>query len=177
MRLHLQADRRWTEEPVSTTRVRVSRRIGAEPTSTALLLAGPTALELWPGVRRVGEVGGRALVEAELQLSQTVLERSPTAAAVIAHPPRRTPTSFVTRFAWTGPGLPVTDGVLTLSYAPGLERLREVSRPVSSATEAELVLDADGLSESRMDEQALTGMAEGFLANLARAAERRRSAA
>ena len=162
---------------MSSTRVRVTRRISAEPTSTALLLAGPTALELWPGVRRVGEVGGRALVEAELPVSQAEFERSPTAAAVTARPPHRTPTAFVTRFDWTGPGLPVTRGVLTLSYAPVMQALREVPRPARSTTVAELVLDADGLQQSRMDEQALIGMAEGFLGNLARAAERRRSAA
>ena len=147
------------------TRLRVVRRICADPTSTALLLAGPTALELWPGVRRVGEVGGRALVEAELAEP----ERLPTAASVRARPPRRTPTAFVTRFSWTGPDLPVTEGVLTLTYAPGGEG--------TPSTSAELVLDVEGLDASRLDAAALTGMAEGFLANLARAAEDRRRAA
>ena len=146
-----------------STRTRVSRRIGADPTSTALLLAGPAALELWPGVRRVGEVGGRALVELE----QT--EPAPTAAAVRALPPQRTPTSFVTRFAWTGPGLPVTDGVLTLGYAPGGDG--------APTTQAVLTLHSTGLAESRIDVPALVAMAEGFLANLARAAESRSRAA
>ena len=86
-----------------TVRLRVTRRICADPTSTALLLAGPTALELWPGVRRVGDVGGRALVEAELALARSERDRVPTAASVHARPPRRTPTAFVTRFSWTGP--------------------------------------------------------------------------
>ena len=143
-----------------STRTRVSRRIGADPTSTALLLAGPAALELWPGVRRVGEVGGRALVE---------LEPVPTAASVRALPPQRTPTSFVTRFAWTGPGLPVTDGVLTLGYAPGGDG--------TPTTQAVLTLHSTGLAQSRLDAAALTAMADGFLANLARAAESRSRAA
>lgn len=149
-----------------TTRTRVVRRIGADPTSTALLLAGPAAMELWPGVRRVGEVGGRILVEAELDPDR---EHVPTAASVRALPPRRTPTSFVTRFAWTGPGLPVTDGTLTLAYAPGADG--------APATQAALELDSADVVGSRVDEATLTAMAEGFLANLARAAESRNRAA
>ena len=150
----------------ATTRIRVVRRIGADPTSTALLLAGPAAMELWPGVRRVGEVGGRILVEAELDPDR---ERMPTAASVRALPPRRTPTSFITRFTWTGPGLPVTDGTLTLAYAPGVDG--------APATSAALDLDSADVVGSRVDEATLTAMAEGFLANLARAAESRNRAA
>ena len=145
-----------------TTRTRVVRRIGADPTSTALLLAGPMALELWPGVRLVGEAGGRVLVEA-------ALDAVPTAASVRALPPQRTPTSFVTRFAWTGPGLPVTEGTLTLAYAPGADG--------APSTHASLVLDSTGVVGSRVDVPALTAMAEEFLANLARAAESRNRAA
>ena len=151
------------------TRIRAVRRIGADPTSTALLLAGPAALELWPGVRRVGEVGGRALVEAELEVARQEGERVPTAASVRALPPQRTPTSFVTRFAWTGPGLPGTDGTLTLAYAPGADG--------APSTHAALTLDSDGLESSRVDAAALEAMAAGFLANLARAAESRNRAA
>jgi hypothetical protein len=146
------------------THIRAARRIGADPTSTALLLAGPAAMELWPGVRLVGEVGGRTLVEAELAAAPT-----PTAASVRARPPRRTPTSFVTRFAWTGPGLPITEGTLTLTYASGADG--------APSTHAELVLDSSGLGGSRLDQSALTAMAEQFLANLAGAAESRSRAA
>ena len=152
-----------------STRIRVVRRICADPTSTALLLAAPAALELWPGVRRVGEVGGRALVEAELELVRSERDRIATAASVRAQPPRRTPTSFVTRFAWTGPGLPVTDGVLTLAYAPGADG--------TPSTHAALELDSRGVEDSRLDAAALRAMAEEFLANLARAAESRSRAA
>ena len=147
---------------LTRTRTRAVRRIGAEPTSTALLLAGPAALELWPGVRRVGEVGGRALVEAEVAAT-------PTAASVRALPPQRTPTSFVTRFAWTGPGLPVTEGTLTLAYAPGADG--------TPSTYAALTLDSEGVEDSRIDARALQAMADGFLGNLARAAESRSRAA
>lgn len=149
--------------------LRVARRICADPTSTALLLAGPTALELWPGVRRVGEVGGRALVETELTGATREGRPLPTAASVTARPPHRTPTAFVTHFSWTGPDLPVASGVLTLTYAPGGEG--------TPSTAASLVLEVEGLQHSRLDDAALTAMADGFLANLARAAELRRSAA
>lgn len=152
-------------QDIRATRIRVHRRIDADPTSTALLLAGPSAMELWPGVRRVGEVDGRALVETELTGESAPV---PTAACVRALPPRRTPTSFVTRFAWFGPGLPGTEGVLTLGYAPGAG---------VPSTRAELVLDSDQLERSRLSRDSLAVMAEGFLANLAHAAESRSRAA
>ena len=153
----------------ATTRTKAVRRIGADPTSTALLLAAPAALELWPGVRRVGEVGGRALVEAVLTAGPADAEPLPTAASVRALPPQRTPTSFVTRFAWTGPGLPVTDGTLTLAYAPGADG--------TPSTFAALTLDSAGLEGSRVGAGTLQAMADGFLDNLARAAESRSRAA
>ncbi len=143
---------------MSSIRTRAQRRIDADPTSTALLLAGPSALELWPGLRRVGEVGGRVLVE---------LGQPTTAASVTARPPVRTPTAFVTRFAWTGPDLPATAGVLTLTYARGR---------ATPATRAELVLDSTGLETSRLDEDTLGRLASTFLDNLASAAESRRAA-
>ena len=162
---------------MNSIRTRAERQIAADPTSTALLLAGPSALELWPGVRRLGEVGGRVLVEVDAPGAAgteadrgTGADRGPgpvTAASVTAPPPRRTPTAFGTRFAWTGPDLPGTDGVLTLTYAPG------EGRP---STRAELVLDSTGLESSRLDEAGLARMAQAFLANLGEAAESRRAA-
>lgn len=149
-----------TPRPEHVT-IRSSRRIAADPTSTALLLTGPAALELWPGVTRVGDVGRLALVEAELPSARR------TAATVRALPPRRTPTAFVTRFAWSGPDLPGTSGELRLSYAAG----------DGPTTLAELVLDSDGLSDSSLDGPALQELAGGFLANLSRAAEVRSRAA
>jgi hypothetical protein len=134
-------------------RTRVERRIAADPTSTALLLAGPGALELWPGVRRVGAVADRVLVEAEIPQ-----QRLSTAATVRVEPPRRTPTSYVTRFEWVGPSLPRTSGELTLSYG-------------DAATEAVLVLDTEAEASLPLQE-----LAEGFLDNLARLAESRSSA-
>lgn len=145
-----------------TTRTRTTERIAADPTSTALLLTGPAALELWPGVRRVGDAGGLALVETDLPSERR------TAATVRALPPRRTPTAFVTRFQWSGPDLPGTTGELRLSYARGEE---------APATLAELVLTSDGLEDTELDAEVLTALAQGFLGNLRRAAEERSSAA
>lgn len=149
---------------MSSTRITLVRRICADPASTALLLAGPTALELWPGVRRVAAVDGRVLVEAELDNPP---RGGAVAASVTAGSPRRTPTSFVSHFAWTGPEVPVTTGVLTLTYVLG---------EGSPSTCVELVLDAVGIEVSRVDDRELTGMAEAFLANLARTVEARRAA-
>jgi hypothetical protein len=156
-------------ETPAPVRTRVTRRITADPTSTALLLAGPTALDLWPGVRRVGESDGRLLVEAEVAEGPSQPERRPTSATVRALPPRRTPTAYVTRFGWSGPELPGTSGQLTLAYAPTGD-----GTPV---THAVLTLDSTGLEDSRLDQLTLATMAEGFLANLARAAEARSRAA
>src|SRR4051812_48463354 len=154
-------------------RVHVVRRIAADPTSTALLLSGPTALELWPGVRRVGDEHGHVLVEAALPVAADA--EPPTAAATVrALPPRRTPTSFVIRFDFTGDGVPRTAGELTLAAAPGSGS--------GACTEADLRLDyvpATGraaLAGHRAG-GVLRAMAEGFLRNLADAAERRSHAA
>ena len=73
----------------------------------------------------------------------------------------------MTHFAWTGPDLPVTQGLLTLTYAHG---------DGLPSTHAELVLESEGLAESRIDQAGLTAMAVGFLTNLASAAESRRAA-
>jgi hypothetical protein len=149
-------------EPGTATRTRVARRIAADPTSTALLLAGPTALELWPGLRRVAEVSGRVVVETDIR-------DAARAASVRALPPQRTPTSYLTRFEWAGPGLPATAGELTLSYAP--------ARDGEIGTTAELVLTSSGFEGTVLDARTLARMAEGFLANLAQAAELRNRAA
>jgi len=150
------------QDPGTATRTQVSRRISADPTSTALLLAGPTALELWPGLRRVAEVSGRVVVEADIR-------DTARAASVRALPPQRTPTSYLTRFEWAGPGLPATTGELTLEYAP--------VQGGEIATTAQLVLTSSGFEGTDLDEATLEEMARGFLANLAHAAEIRNRAA
>ena len=152
--------------------VRAERLIEADPTSAALLLAGPTAIDLWPGVRRTGDTSAHVVAEATVP---TLRADRPVRVAVRALPPRRTLMAYVTRFEFSGEGLPTTTGVLTLTYEPrgGGE----------SATSALLRLDwsaRDG--EGRwMDRlvagRALREMAEAFLDNLAAAAEERSRAA
>jgi hypothetical protein len=142
--------------------ITVDRVIAADPTSTALLLAGPTALDLWPGVTRVGGVSGRLLVSAD------VPALAPRCARVLvrAVPPRRLPTSYVTRFSFGGDGLPETEGSVTLTYADrGTLALLTLAWP------------ADPSVEGRRVTAAFRAMAEGFLANLATAAEERSDAA
>jgi hypothetical protein len=146
-------------------RTRVSRRIAADPTSTALLLAGPTAVDLWPGARRVGEQDGGVLVEAEVPGPEP--DGGPTRLTVLAQPPRRTPTAYVTRFEWSGASLPAVSGRLTLAYAPTGD-----GTPVTHA-----VLELDPEEDDSYRGRTLATMAEGFLANLARAAETRNRAA
>ena len=146
-----------------SARIRAERRICADPTSTALLLAGPAVVDLWPGVRRVGAVDGRVLVEAEIPA-----QRLSTAATVRVDPPRRTPTSFVTSFEWVGPALPRTTGELTLSYAAGDE---------GPTTAASLVLDREDAASGALSEPALQALADAFLDNLRELAESRSRAA
>jgi hypothetical protein len=154
-----------TREPGTATRTQVTRRIAADPTSTALLLAGPTALELWPGLRRVAEVSGRVVVETDIQ-------DAARAASVRALPPQRTPTAYLTRFEWAGPGLPATTGELTLTHAPA-----EAGGDGEIGTAAELVLVSSGFEGTVLDADTLERMAHGFLANLAETAELRNRAA
>ena len=156
-----------------TFRVTVRRRISADPTSTALLLAAPSACELWPGVHRVGEVPEGLLVETVLPGPPDVPDRT-TTAIVRALPPRRTPVTFVSHFEVTGTGLPETSGRLHLSYTDCSD---------STCTLAELTLQCAPPAEG----VALLGwshattlferMADGFLDNLAVAAEQRSHAA
>lgn len=144
-------------------RTRATRRIEADPTSTALLLAGPTAVDLWPGVRRTGEERGCVLVSVPSPSPAGVDVRL----QVRALPPLRTPTAYVSRFAWEGDGVPPVTARLTLAYLP--------TGSGTPATHALLELDAD--DDAPYGGSLLTGMAEGFLANLARAAETRNRAA
>ena len=145
-----------TPEP---TRTRVVLRIAADPSSTALLLAGPEAVELWPGVRRAGRAG---------RLVSATAAAGP-AATVEAGLPRRTPTSYVLDFTWRGPGLPPASGTLRLAYAPS------ASGPAD--THAVLELACPDLDGSGVDGARLRALGDAFLANLARAAEGRADAA
>lgn len=142
----------------------VERVIAADPTSTALLLAGPTAFDLWPGVTRVAPGLVDAAVPALVARAARVRVR--------ALPPRRLPTSYVTRFSFSGDGLPATEGAVTLSYAAA------DGVPVATGAALSLTWEPAGTAAERARvTAAFRGMAGGFLANLAAAAEARADAA
>ena len=144
--------------------ITVDRVIAADPTSTALLLAGPTAFDLWPGVTRLGRDVVAASVPALVPAAAQVRVR--------ALPPRRLPTSYVTRFGFSGEGLPATQGTVTLAYAMA------AGVPVATAATLTLTYEADGAPVDRARvAAAFRGMAVGFLDNLAAAAEDRVHAA
>ncbi len=69
-------------------RISVTRTIAADPTSTALLIAGPTATESW----------------------------AHSSATLRVQTPWRTPTDYVSRLVIGGPALPDASGLLTLGY-------------------------------------------------------------
>jgi hypothetical protein len=142
--------------------IRVHRVIAAGPASVALLLAGSTALDLWPGVTRVAGEPGFVSAEVPALVAHAARVR------VRARRPRRQPASYVTRFAFTGDGLAATEGEL---------RFRDAG---SLATDAVLTLtwsgDGSAVERSRVT-AAFRAMAGGFLANLAAVAEARSDAA
>ena len=94
--------------------IRVTRLIAADPTGTALLLAGRTALDLWPGATRLAHAPVRD---------------------VVVEPPRRLPTAYVTTFRFTGEGLPDAGGTVTLTRSWAGEH---------PATDADLALTWEG---------------------------------
>jgi hypothetical protein len=146
--------------------ITVERAIAADPTGTALLLAGPTAYDLWPGATRVEGSPGELWVDAPALAARAALVH------VHAVPPRRLPTAYVTRFGFGGDALPETSGAVTLTYAAAAD--------APAATRAVLTLTwtpAGSCSERGRVAAAFRAMADGFLANLAAAAEERAYAA
>jgi hypothetical protein len=140
--------------------VQVERRIAADPTSIALLLAGPSGVALWPGVQEVAEAAtGRHRVVAD------VPDRGTIVADVAAEPPTRTPTSFFVQFSFVAADVPASTGELRLDHDP-------VSVEAMPTTRASLSIRYDGPAPDR-----LRRLATEFLANLAAAAEERSRAA
>ena len=145
------------------TGMELVRRIAADPTSVALLLAGPSVELLWPG----GATGEPEAVDAH--------EHDPAAAAreivAVETPPQRTPTSFVTRFRVSTADGDVVSVSLRLDYEQDRTKSPEsdVAR-ARPATQAHLWLTGSGARE-------LAGVAGEFLDALARAAEDRSRAA
>lgn len=155
----------------STTvyRVRAEREIEADPTSTALLLAAPSAVEMWPGLRRIGTTGDGLLTEVLVGTGRTLV-------VVRAGPPRRAVAAYVLDVVFTGEAVGQADGTVRLEYAVGDDAgartaaaLRLGYRPASGP--GPLLPDADEAAAS------LRAMADRFLRNLAEVAEDRSRAA
>lgn len=128
---------------------RVTQRIGADPTSVALLLADPTTAELWPRLARLKSDAAQDTVDIAV---------GSTAAGLRVLPPQRTPTAFVLCFDVDTAKLQHVEGRLELSHT-GAEAL---------ATDAVLDLRSD---------RDLAEDAAEFLRRVAIAAEKRSRAA
>lgn len=91
------------------TTVTATRVVPGDPASTALLLAGPSALEFWPGITHidgvVSPVSARAALAGESQRR----------VVINSQPPKRTPTAYVTTFSIDADGLPSASGVLRVT--------------------------------------------------------------
>jgi hypothetical protein len=90
------------------TKVTATRTIPSDPASTALLLAGPSALGFWPGVQHVDGLLSPLSAQAAIAGSARRL-------VVRAEPPRRTPTAYVTSFRVEAEGLPTASGELRIT--------------------------------------------------------------
>jgi len=146
------------EERRTVTRIDVARRIPADPTSVALLLASPTAAELFPGARSSHlRPDGVAVVVADLP------GRGRTTVEVRTGPLRRMPTSYVVDFALEGDLAP-THGWLTIGYAP--------SGSAAKVTRASVVI----VAAEHCPEDLLRVLAVFFLSGLAALAEARSAA-
>lgn len=157
-----------------------TRLIAADPTSAALLLAGPSAVELWPGVE-LERSGPDDQIRVIVDLPPALLPASGRAAVLVrAVSPRRTPTSFVLRFSFGLAGFPAVKGEIALQYAVTVTDDSPGGRPATEAALCLEVADADGAETVIPREQfvaALRELAAAFLDNLADAAEGRSRAA
>lgn len=136
--------------------IRVRRRIAADPTSVALLLADPTAVELWPRLTRDPEAAALPGVLS--------IEVGGAAGELRVLPPSRTPTAFILRFDFDA-GPAAVD-----------EPLRVEGRLELSAQAAGAAPATDAILELRTARDLRADAAE-FLAQVAAAAERRSHAA
>ena len=91
------------------------RAVAADPTSLALLLAGPATLDLWPSVVRSTDAArGRLVLNLDLP-------SAPTTLLLRVDSPVRTVTSYVLHFQATGEEFPTVDGALRVT--------RDATRP------------------------------------------------
>ena len=153
------------------TTVTATRVVPGDPASTALLLAGPSALEFWPGISRVE--GLISPVSAVAALAGDENRR----VVVRAHPPRRTPTAYVTTFSVDADGLPSASGVLRVTRqdwvgtptVPEQQKAADVVSGPAATIQLELRSDVD---YDAGVEREIAAAAREFLDNIAEFAGR-----
>jgi hypothetical protein len=155
------------------TTVTATRTVPGDPASTALLLAGPSALEFWPGISHVDGLLSPLAAHAALagQQDRRLIIR--------AQPPRRTPTAYVTTFSVDADGLPSASGTLRVTRQdwiggppPVPEQKNSASPPVpatklsgpTASISLELRTDEDYDTGT---EQEILAQATAFLDNIA----------
>jgi hypothetical protein len=116
------------------TTVTATRTIPSDPASTALLLAGPSALAFWPGIQHVD--GLLSPLSAE-----TAIAGSARRLVVRAEPPQRTPTAYVTSFRVDAEGLPSASGQLRVTRHGWVGDVAADASPDPSAARASVRLE------------------------------------
>jgi hypothetical protein len=157
------------------TKVTATRIVPADPASTALLLAGPSALEFWPGISRV--TGLLSPLSADADLAGEEHRRL----VIRSQPPRRTPTAYVTSFSVDADGLPSASGTLRVTRQGwGTGRAEpDMHRPGSGTADLGTDVTTVRLELTTMVdydksvEQEIAARAAAFLDNLAAFAEGR----
>lgn len=157
------------------TTVTATRIVPGDPASTALLLAGPSALEFWPGISRIE--GLVSPVSAVAALAGDTSRR----VVVRAQPPKRTPTAYVTTFSIDADGLPRASGFLRVTRqdwagTSGVPEQQKAAAAVDGPAAAiwlELRTDVD---YDAGVEQEVAAAAQEFLDNVAEFAARSVSA-
>lgn len=152
------------------TTVTATRIVPADPASTALLLAGPSAVEFWPGISHVDGV------LSPLSASAALAGDDHRRLVIRSEPPRRTATSYVTTFSVDADGLPTANGTIQVtrqgwlrgrsdlprSAAPG--EIADAAAPGGAAVSLELHTDVD--YDAGVEQEIATAAAI-FLDNLA----------
>jgi hypothetical protein len=145
------------------TTVTATRVVPGDPASTALLLAGPDALEFWPGIDHVDGV------LSPLSTSAPLAGESHRRLIVHTQPPRRTPTAYVARFSVAADGLPTASGTLRVSrqdWAGGPAVPEQGNRASSPAASISLEIRTDVDYDAGV-EQEIAAAAHEFLDNVA----------
>lgn len=164
--------------------VTARRTIAADPTSTALLLASPSAAEIFPEATveetheglevafRVPEVAVRRPEPAAGTSEEPVAVRR----TLRMRPPHRTPTAYVLHGELRDEGRPTIEGVLTLEYAQEQHRDDQPRSCTAATLETFFVPDA-AVGDPAALRQLLESMCASALERLAALAEERSRAA